>query len=567
LITDGFSSILQKYIDDVLESRIVVSKAVRAAVERHVRDLQKQSTSEFPFHYNQSAASRVCSFFPLALKHSIGRYEGMPFELEPWQVFCVSMIFGWQRDCDQTRRFRKAYRTMARKNGKSTWIAGESLYMAGFDYNPIRGKVEPVSQVVLSATKKEQVDEVVFAEALRMRLNSKALSHRTEHVNRRIKFAKNDGTIITVGSDRPYDGLNPHNVNMDELHEWREHHRKFYDTMVTGSGFRDQPLISMITTAGDDRSYLWQEIHKYGTSVATGLVEDDSYFAFIAELDEQDDPLDESVWLKANPNLGVSVTWDYLREQAREAKQSAVSLNRFTRYHCNRLVSALEKPFDLEQWDGCKGELSNWQDADAIGAGVDLGGRDDLAAYALVARFPVGEDADGNPLWRFEAKVRCYIAEDTERDLTVQPFAGWKYSDLLRVCRFPTNDLFRSLVEECGDLGISDVAYDPYNGQKISEDLQAEGIKAYRMAQNQIMFNEPIHDLMCAIREGRFKHDGNPLLRWCVNNAQIARDRNDRWMYDKRSSAEKIDAIVALTMAFRVATLAKPRATGKLFIS
>lgn len=567
MISDCFDSILKQYIDDVLEGKIVTSKSVRAAVQRHVDDLCRQSTESFPYHFDAKAASKVCRFFPAVIKHSIGRYAGMPFELEPWQVFCVSNIFGWKRDCDLTRRFRKAYRSMGRKNGKSTWDAAESIYMAGFDHNPIKGCVEPVAQVVLSASKREQVDKVVFAEAKRMRERSQAVSKRTEFVRREIRFPQNHGEIITTGSDKPYDGLNPHRVGMDELHAWREHHRDFYNTMVTGSGFRDQPLISIITTAGDDRSYLWKEIYEYASGVANGAIDDDSYFSFVAELDENDDPLDESVWIKANPNLGVSIQLDYLQAQAREAKQSAVALNRFTRYHCNRLVSALEKPFDLELWDSCKAELSDWRDADAIGAGVDLGGRDDLAAYALVARFPLGEDTEGNPLWRFEAKVRCFIAEDTERDLTRQPFAGWKYSELLKVCKFPTNDLFGSLVEECGAMEVSDVAYDPYNGQKLSEDLLAEGIKAYRMAQSQVMFNEPIHDFLQAIRERRFNHDGNLLLRWCVNNTQIARDRNDRWMYDKRASSEKIDAVVALTMAFRVATLAKPRATGKLFIA
>jgi phage terminase large subunit-like protein len=336
--------------------------------------------------------------------------------------------------------------------------------------------------------------------------------------------------------------------------------------MLTGSGSRDQPLISMITTAGDDKSYLWKEIYDYAKSVTFGHVEDDTFFAFIAEIDEEDDPLDESCWIKANPNLGVSVTVDYLRQQAAEAKTSSVALNRFTRYHCNRLVSSVDQAFDMQQWDECEGILTDWAGADAVGAGVDLGGRDDLAAYALVARFPHGETDDGETIWRYEAKVKCFIADNTQRDLSQQPFASWKYLDLLKVSKFPTVDLFRSLVEDADTHGVWCVAYDPYNGQKISEDLEQEGITAARMAQNCSMFNEPICELLAAIREGRFKHDGNPLLRWCVNNAALSRDRSDRVMFDKKSSNEKIDAAVAMTMAFRMATLAKARATGKLYI-
>ena len=110
------------------------------------------------------------------------------------------------------------------------------------------------------------------------------------------------------------------------------------------------------------------------------------------------------------------------------------------------------------------------------------------------------------------------------------------------------------------------VAYDPYNGQMISEELKQQGLTAFRMAQNHSMFNEPIRDFLAAIDEKRITHDGNPLLRWCVNNASLYKDRKDNWMFDKSSSSEKIDAIVAVVMAFRVACVAPATYTGKLFI-
>lgn len=566
LISDCYSNILNEYVNGVLSGELIVSKAVRCAVERHQADLSKQSTDQFPFHFEQSVASKACRFFPTMLRHSIGRHAGMPFELSPFQVFCKSMIFGWLRDCDGTRRFRRTYRSYARKNGKSTDVAGESIYMAGFDRNPVKGCVEPVSQVVLAATKREQVSKVIFAEARRMRERSPLVARRSKFVRQEIRFLGNDGEIITTGSDKPFDGLNPHNVNLDELHAWREHHREFYDTMMTGSGSRDQPLISMITTAGDDRSYLWKEIYDYAKAVASGQVEDNSFFSFIAEIDEEDDPLDESCWIKANPNLGVSVTIDYLRQQAAEARTSAVALNRFTRYHCNRLVSSTETAFDLQEWDACAGALSDWSDADAVGAGVDLGSRDDLAASAQVARFLLDDSGDA-PVYRYEIRVQSYICDDSQRDVSKQPFSDWIHGDLIRKSRFPIAELRENLIEKCQSFGCEMVAYDPYNGQVISEDLTREGLKAFRMAQNHAMFNEPIREFLAAVREKRVIHDGSPLLRWCVSNAVLYRDRKDHWMFDKKSSAEKIDPIVAVIMAFRVACLAPRRYTGKLFIN
>lgn len=565
MISDTYNAQLQEYIDGVLSNEIVVSKSVRHSVERHVKDLARQSTAEFPYRFDLQLAAKTCRFFPAVLRHSIGRYAGMSFELQPWQLFCVSSLFGWLRDCDDTRRFRKAYRSMARKNGKSTWVAGESIFLAGFDRNPVRGVIEPVAQVVMAATKRDQVDKILFAEAKRMREKSPSIAKRSQFVRKEIRFASNDGEIITTGSDKPYDGLNPHAVALDELHAWREHHREFYDTMMTGSGFRDQPLISIITTAGDDKSHLWKEVYDYAKAVAAGTVQDESYFSFIAELDEDDDPFDEAVWAKANPNIGVSISLDYLRQQATEAKASKINTNRFTRYHCNRIVTSIEQAFDMDEWDACKGELSDWSRADCVCGAFDLGGYDDLSATASVARFTL-DDSGEKPVYRYEVKVKAFISEKTLRDLTQQPFFEWIYRDLLKKSKHPTSDLRDSLVEDSLAYGIQKIAFDPSNARGTAEELSQHGVLAATMGQNCTNFNEPIHDLMAAIREGRFRHDGNPLLRWCVANAVLIRDRQDRWMFDKRDSADKIDAAVAMTMAFRLATLEPARAIGSLVL-
>ena len=564
MITDVFYSTLKGYIDGVLDGSLVVSKAVRAAVERHQRDLARASTPDFPYHFDAATAAKVCRFFPTMLRHSIGRHAGQPFELSPFQVFCKAMIFGWLRDSDNTRRFRKSYRSYARKNGKSTDVAGEAIYFAGFDRNPVKGRVEPVAQIVLAATKRDQVSKVIFAEAKRMTERSPLVAKKSRFVRQELRFPANDGEIVTVGSDKPFDGLNPHVVELDELHAWREHHREFYDTMMTGSGSRDQPMISIITTAGDDKSHLWKEVYDYAKAVVLGTVQDESFFAFIAELDEDDDPFDESVWIKANPNLGVSIGIEYLRQQATEAKTSKVNTNRFIRYHCNRIVTCTEAAFDLAEWDACKGELSDWDLAEAVGCGVDLGARDDLAAEAQVARFCIGEK-DDKPVYRYEIRVQAYIGEETQRDVTKLPFCDWIYSDLIKKTRYPIADLRDSVAEKCATFGCSTVAYDPYNAQSLSEELTREGLQALRMPQNHAMFNEPIRDFLQAMREGRVVHDGNPLLRWCASNAVLYRDRKDNWMFDKKTSGEKIDPIVAVVMAFRVCCLAPARYSGKCF--
>ena len=239
----------------------------------------------------------------------------------------------------------------------------------------------------------------------------------------------------------------------------------------------------------------------------------------------------------------------------------------FTRYHGNRLVSSTEKAFDLEKWDACEGQLSDWSTADAVGAGVDLGGRDDLAALAFVARFVDTDAGDTEErAYRYEVMTYAYIADDTERDLTKAPFADFVHNDLLENCRFPITELQAKAVKLCTEYDVFGLAFDPSGALAFAESMTAHGINAVRMGQNCSMFNEPIRDLLDCIRKGKITHDGNRLLRWAINNAVVIPDRQDRWMFDKRDSNDKIDPVVAMVMAFRMASLAPERASGSLFV-
>ena len=560
---------MEQYVDRVLNGDILACRSVIGACKRHRTDIQRQDRESFEYRFDTDHARNVCNFFPSVIRHSIGKDVGKPFVLQPWQAFAIASIYGWKSKADQTRRFRKAYISVARKNGKSCLAAALCVYAAGYDFNPIAGCFESVAQVILAASKKEQADRVTMAECVRMRQSSDILRAASDYKNRQITFHHNSGHIVTVGSDKAFDGLNPSVVNVDEMHSFRStgNQKEFIDTMKTGSGARSQPLFLVTTTAGSTSSELWKSEWRYATGVATGEYYDDSYFSLSYELDEDDDPIDPSLWIKSNPCLGITLTEEYLEDQAKPARVDSVALNRFTRYHGNRLVSNLDSAFNIDQWDSCEGELGNFSEADAIGAGCDLGGRDDLAAWAQVSRWETDdftEDEDGNrtPIYRYEAIVKSYIAKDTERDLSVNPFAEFVESGLLKVSRHPISELERDLVDVCRDNGCYEVAFDPYNAQRTGERMEEEGMDAVTMPQSTRYFNEPIVELRAAIAEGRFKHNGDPLLRWAMGNAVLITDRNDRVMYAKNECEDKIDPCVALTMAFARAVSCASRSSG-----
>lgn len=564
MIASGVSAKVQSYIDGVLDGTIIAPQTIVDAVNRHVKDLSRQSTSGFHYHFDPKKASKVCDFFPCILKHSIGEYAGMPFILEDWQAFAIWSISGWLRDDDRSRRFRKVYWSMARKNGKSSIAAGLCHFFAAGDIDPKTGKPEAVGQVLLAATKKEQA-KVVYGEAERMRLQSPALKKISEVKHETITYKHNQSYIKMVSSDKPYDGLSPTLTIFDELHAWGGFQRGFYDTMITGSAARTQPMNLIITTAGDDRSLLWLENYQYAKNVLSGNYTDESLFANIYEIDEKDDPENQESWIKANPNLGVSVKLEYLRQRWNEDKNTSIGISRFTRYHCNRLVSSCEKAFSVEGFDRCVGEHSDWSKADAIGCGVDLGARDDLASYAICARFPIGE-SNGKVVYRYEIKARAFISTETKRDLSAAPFSEWIHTGELKKSVYPIADLESSLVEDMERYEVKEVAFDPYNGQQLGENLTRLGFVAYRMAQNFTHFNEPVRDFIQLIDEKRIVFENSRLLRWCMGNAVIAKNRQDLYMIDKASSSEKIDPVVASVMAYRSCSRQQERPIGNLAV-
>jgi len=155
-LNDAAFRLVSGYVDDVLSDRILTCKAARAAVQRYVDDLERQNSDEFPYYLSVDAASAACDFFPGMLRHSIGKCAGKPFVLEPWQAFGIWNIYGWKRCNDRTRRFRRFFWTMARKNGKSCMGSGVALLAAMADFNPFTSRPEAVAEVILCATKKDR---------------------------------------------------------------------------------------------------------------------------------------------------------------------------------------------------------------------------------------------------------------------------------------------------------------------------------------------------------------------------------------------------------------------------
>lgn len=557
-----FEREVQDYIDDVLSGEIVVGKLVRLAVQRHVDDLENGPSRGLRFDRN--IAMRAITFFPMCCRHSIGKWDKEPFHLSPWQKFIVWVLMGWRKVSTGMRRFRKAYLSVARKNGKTTWLAALALLLMFAD-EPF----EPGAEIYCAATKEDQA-KILHKEAVRMVKASTALDKRARvrKAPQIILWEERNSFFKPLGSDSEgMDGLNPHAVLEDELHAWREHHRDLKEKLATGGAARRQPLEVVITTAGDDRSLLWIEEDDSACrvleAVGTENIIDDSMFAFIARLDEEDDPFNEEVWVKANPNLHVSVDLEYLRAQANEAKYKPTATNQFLRYHCNIKVGSTERAITPEMWAKGKGKIA----IDNLGenekprgyAGLDIGRSDDWCAIG--AAFPIVPPGETDPI-RWEIKAKAWTARHGEFPVHKEPFRSWIANGLLECSEGDQVDFsaVKETIRQWRDqYDLVNWAFDPNFATAFAQDLQETlGIELYKFYQNARMYNEPVRRFQRELHAGRILHGNEPVLTWQAGNLAIRRNAKDEWMPEKGQKLFKVDGMISVLMAFAGAITTPP---------
>jgi phage terminase large subunit-like protein len=360
------------YARAVTDGQVLANRLVRLACERHLEDLGSGASRGLCFDHQ--AAQHAIQFFGF-LRHSKGEWAGQTFALAPWQAFVVGSLFGWQR-ADGLRRFRTAYCAVPRKNGKSTLSAGIALYLLVADG-------EQGAEIYSAATTRDQA-RIVFDEAKRMVGSSPALKRRVQVLINNLNVAASASRFMPLSSDASsMDGLNVHGAIIDELHAHKTRH--VVDVLDTATGARRQPLLFEITTAGYDRHSICFEHHDYAIKLLEGTLQDDSWFAFIAAADEDDDWTDRRVWRKANPGFGLSVKEDDLARKAEKAIALPGAQNAFRRMHLNEWTEQAERWIDLAAWDACNRpvNLEGLRGLPCFG-GLDLSTTTDVTALAWV---------------------------------------------------------------------------------------------------------------------------------------------------------------------------------------
>lgn len=526
-------------------------KWVRLAAKRHLADLKKAKRNKsWGYEFIAWQAGNVCDFIE-KLPHVEGEWDTPTIRLEPWQIFILCVIFGWRRVTPGDwghwpRRFSAVYIECARKNAKSTLAAGVALYCLCCE-----NEVGP--QVIIGATTGDQAQKV-FHPAHQMAKVTSGLceEYKLEVMARSIVSNDNGGFIQTINAkSSTQDGWNPHCGILDELHAHKD--RGLYDVIKSAFGARKNPLLWIITTAGYDVLGVCFEQRTLVTKILEGSVEADHYFGIIFTLDTaekegdpEDDPLDPKVWIKANPNLGVSVSLEQMEGYAIEAENSPDSMGEFKTKRCNIWTTAKAAKFNIEHWKKCVGDvtLDSFEGLDVWG-GLDLAAVSDMNAFALVA-----EHAGRTLLW-----CRFWLPEDTITSEYVKrrnvPYKRW--ADEGRLILTPGNVtdyafIEKDIVEIHKQLGLRCIGYDPWNAQDMVNRLTERNIPMQEFRQGIPSFNAGMRGLERRLNARTALHAGCPILQWHVSNVVARKDVNENEAPDRKNSHEKIDGAVAILM-------------------
>lgn len=520
------------YANKVLSGDIIASSYVKFACRRFLDWLERDD-----IEFRTKKVDKVVNFIQ-KLKHYTGKSNGQPFILSDWQFFIVENIFGFYYKDTNKRVIKNAYIEVGRKAGKTALLSAIALYC-------LLGDGENGAEVDCIANSRQQA-KILFDTASNL-ADSLDKSHKYIKPYRdKIKFDATKSFIQVLSSDAStLDGFNSSLFVEDELHAAKD--SKLYDVLKSSQGMRENPLAICITSAGFNKFSFCYQMRTTCIEVLYGKKIDDSQFSAIYSIDEGDDWTDPKVWKKSNPNLGVTVSREYLEEQVTQAKNNpslevGVRTKNFGEWCDSQETwigadTLLESSADLniDDFKGCAGYI-----------GVDLSAVSDLTAVSLM----IPRD---NKLYFF---TKYYLPQSALSDNSnSEKYKDWARSKQLTITQGNVVDydyILKDLLEWNKKVIIYKVAYDTYNATQWAINATQEGLPLEPYSQALGNFNRPTKELERLIKSGKVVIDNNEITRFCFKNVVMKVDWNENFKPTKATYQNKIDGVISMIEALGI---------------
>lgn len=545
----NWEAVVDKYIASVVTGQRPANVYERLAVDRYLDD--QRNGPKRGLRFDKQKALKFLRFSQIC-KHVEGHLAGEAVELEGWQAFIGWNVFGWYKKVEMygkerwVRRFNEAYVDIARKNGKTTFAAIIALFLAMVDG-------EAGAQVYTAGTKMEQA-KICYDAATDMAKGEKHLAKHVKPRTNALLIPSTRSSIKPIPADsKKLDGLNVHGSIVDEYHAHPD--AGLWSVLRTGMGARRNPLQFTITTAGFNKQGACFQYRGVCMDILKGIKKDDSIFAIIYTLDREDNWDDPEVWVKANPNLEVSVTMDSLKTGYQRAINDKTYEVEFKTKNLNTWVDAAKVWIPDAVW--MKGQdqppIEQHYGHDCY-AGLDLAASEDFNALVLV--FPYEKDHtvhyDVYPFfWIPEAKL-------ADRRENIH-YRGWESDGYLSVTAgnlVDDNTIKHQVAEILKPFNLKGLAFDRFKATHgVIQYLLELELSLIEFGQGFVSMDQPTQEIYKMAYQERLHHGANPILRWMAGNVVIKMNEAGAIKMDKAKSKDKIDGMVALAMALGIATM------------
>lgn len=515
-----------QYAQDVLSGKVVVGELVKLSCDRFFR-----FTESDEYEFREDVVERVINFAS-DLRHSVGRHAGCPFILEGWEALAVAAIFGFYRKDNGLRLTRSVYMELARKNGKSAFMAYLSLVALILDG-------EMGAEVDFAANSKDQA-KILFKLCKNF---ARSLDPRGKYLTvyrDKILFDHTLSEInVFASDDSKLDGYNASFFCLDEFHSASD--QSLLDVLVSSQGARENPLGMIITTAGFNKLGPCYEYRTMCVEVLKGLKKDDSLFPLIYCLDEGDDWKDENVWIKANPNLGVTVFRSYLQEQVQRAinkpSNEVGTKTKNLNMWCDSSDVWIPDNYILNASTDLR--MADFEGQDCW-IGVDLAATSDLTAVAFMF---IRDDIP-----HFFVKYYLPRAALHEKRFALQ-YSEWKRQGALTITQGNVTDydyITNDIMAVSQKVNIISIAYDTWNAISWAAQMEEKGMPLTPYSQSLGNFNRPTREIERLLLSGKVKIDNNVITRHCFRNVTLARDHNGNIKPTKKFAEKRIDGVIAI---------------------